>query len=94
MKAKELVEKIKGGALGAYAHLYSDIQDQSARYIAAIESFTAIYGDERDVYLFSVPGRSEVEGNHTDHNHGCVLAAAIDRDIIAVVSPADRKSVV
>ncbi len=90
MKAKELVEKIKGGALGAYAHLYSDIQDQSARYIAAIESFTAIYGDERDVYLFSVPGRSEVEGNHTDHNHGCVLAAAIDRDIIAVVSPAEN----
>ncbi len=90
MKAKELVEKIKGGALGAYAHLYSDIQDQSARYIAAIESFTAIYGDERDVYLFSVPGRSEVEGNHTDHNHGCVLAAAIDRDIIAVVSPTEN----
>jgi len=90
MKAKELIEKIKGGALGAYAHLYSDIQDQSARYIAAIESFTAIYGDERDVYLFSVPGRSEVEGNHTDHNHGCVLAAAIDRDIIAVVSPTEN----
>ena len=89
MKAQELIEKIKGGALSAYSHLYGDLADQSARYIAAIESFTAIYGDDRDVYLFSVPGRSEVQGNHTDHNHGCVLAAAIDRDIIAVVSPSD-----
>ena len=90
MKAQELIEKIKAGALGAYAHIYGDVDEQSARYIAAIEGFTAIYGDERDVYLFSVPGRSEVEGNHTDHNCGCVLAAAIDRDIIAVVSPSEN----
>ena len=90
MKAKELVGKIKAGGLRAYAHLYGDVEEQSARYIAAIEGFTAIYGDERDVYLFSVPGRSEVEGNHTDHNCGCVLAAAIDRDIIAVVSPSEN----
>ena len=37
----------------------------------------------------SVPGRSEISGNHTDHNHGCVLAGAINRDIIAVVSERD-----
>lgn len=90
MKAKELIEKIQSGALGAYAHLYGDVEEQKARYIAAIESFVSIYGDERDVYLYSVPGRTEVQGNHTDHNHGCVLAAAIDRDIVAVVSPSDN----
>ena len=90
MKAQELIKKIKDGALDAYAHLYLDLEDQKARYIAAIESFVSIYGDERDVYLYSVPGRSEVQGNHTDHNHGCVLAAAIDRDIIAVVSPSEN----
>ena len=35
--------------------------------------------------LFSVPGRTEVSGNHTDHNHGRVIAAAVDPDVIAVV---------
>ena len=37
-------------------------------------------------YRFSAPGRTEISGNHTDHQHGCVLAAAVNLDIIAVVS--------
>ena len=90
MKASALIQKIKEGALGAYSHLYLDLEDQKNRYIAALESFIALYGDEREAYLFSVPGRTEVQGNHTDHQHGCVLAAAIDRDIIAVVSPSEN----
>jgi len=90
MKASQLIEKIQSGALSAYTHLYQDLEDQKARYIGALQSFIALYGDERDAYLFSVPGRSEVQGNHTDHQHGRVLAAAIDRDIIAVVSPSDN----
>lgn len=89
MKAKKCIEKIKNGALSAYGHLYADVKEESARYIEAIEAFSARYGEERDIYLFSVPGRTEVAGNHTDHNCGCVLAAAIDRDIIAVASPSD-----
>ncbi len=88
MKASELILKIEGGALAAYAHIYGDLADQKARYVGAIREFIALYGD-REAFLFSVPGRTEVEGNHTDHNHGCVLAAAIDRDIIAVASPTD-----
>ncbi len=90
MRAQELIKKIEEGALSAYAHLYADEADARERYIQAIRRFTEIYGDERDVYLYSVPGRTEVEGNHTDHNHGCVLAAAIDRDIVAIVSPSDN----
>ncbi len=90
MKASELIKKIEGGALAAYAHLYGDLEDQKARYIGALENFIKLYGDDRDTYLFSVPGRTEVQGNHTDHQHGCVLAAAIDRDIIAVVSPSEN----
>ena len=88
MKASELITKIEGGALAAYAHIYTDLDDQRARYVSAIRAFIELYGD-REAYLFSVPGRTEVEGNHTDHNHGCVLAAAIDRDIIAVASKTD-----
>ena len=88
MKASELITKIEGGALAAYAHIYTDLADQKERYTGALRAFIELYGD-REAYLFSVPGRTEVEGNHTDHNHGCVLAAAIDRDIIAVASPTD-----
>ncbi|MBE6656444.1 MAG: galactokinase [Ruminococcaceae bacterium] len=88
MKASELIAKIEGGALAAYAHIYADLADQAARYTGMLREFISLYGD-REAYLFSVPGRTEVQGNHTDHNHGCVLAAAIDRDIIAVASPTD-----
>ena len=90
MTASKLIEKIQSGALAAYSHLYGDLEDQKARYIGALERFIELSGDEREAYLFSVPGRTEVQGNHTDHQHGCVLAAAIDRDIIAVVSPSEN----
>lgn len=36
-------------------------------------------------YLFSAPGRTEIGGNHTDHQHGCVLAAAVDLEMTAEV---------
>ena len=87
MKSTELKQKLAEGALSAYANLYSDIERQTGRMIKAVESFEKIYGEGREVFLFSVPGRSETIGNHTDHNRGCVIAAAIDRDIIAVASP-------
>ena len=90
MNAKELKKKLESGALSRYQTLYSDITAQSRRYADAIDAFTALYGEDRELYLFSVPGRSELSGNHTDHQHGRVLAGAIDRDIIAVVSPSDE----
>ncbi len=86
MKATCLKQKIMEGALNAYAHLYQNPEEQKQRYIDAIDAFCALYGEEQDIRLFSVPGRSELSGNHTDHNHGCVLAGAIDRDIIAVAA--------
>lgn len=49
-----------------------------------------MYGDT-DVEIYSAPGRSEVGGNHTDHQHGCVLAAAVNLDAIAVVGRVDNK---
>ena len=54
--------------------------------IAAVERFEELYGEGREVMLLSVPGRSEIIGNHTDHNRGKAMAGAIDRDIIAVVA--------
>ena len=62
------------------------VHAQQARYAKALDEFAALYGSDRDVSLFSVSGRSELSGNHTDHNFGCVVAASIDLDIIAVAS--------
>ena len=73
--------------------VYMDLQQlehQKARYIQAIEKFIELYGDQ-EITIYSTPGRSEVCGNHTDHQHGEVLAAAINLDIIAVVAKDDTK---
>ena len=60
------------------------VEAQKGRYVKAIEKFIELYGD-KEVEVYSTPGRSEVSGNHTDHQRGEVLAAAINLDIIAVV---------
>lgn len=44
--------------------------------------FTAVFGSQPERY-FSAPGRTEISGNHTDHQHGCVLAGAVDLDTVA-----------
>ena len=89
MNSQQLKEKISDGALLKYGHLYRNISSQTERFIKAIDSFEKLYGKDREIMIFSVPGRSEISGNHTDHNLGCVLAGAIDRDIIAIVSKND-----
>ena len=83
--------KITSGALDdTLVYIYGEaaLEHQKNRYISAIDEFEKIYGD-RDISLFSVAGRSELSGNHTDHNHGCVIAASIDLDIIAVAAKRD-----
>lgn len=57
-----------------------------ARYVSALEKFVELFG-EKEIEIFSAPGRSEVCGNHTDHQHGHVLATSINLDAIAVVAP-------
>lgn len=90
MKANELIRLLNEGGLSKYSALYSDLDHTKARMIDAINAFTKNYGEDRDIEIFSVPGRSEIIGNHTDHNHGKVMAGAINRDILAVVSKNDE----
>lgn len=59
------------------------------RYRDRLEAFAAEFGPGGDIQLLSVPGRSEVGGNHTDHNHGRVLACAVNLDIIAAARKND-----
>lgn len=65
------------------------VQEQRARYAALAETFASLYNADRDVRLFSAPGRTEVGGNHTDHNHGRVLAAGINLDAAAAAAKND-----
>ena len=58
------------------------LQTQRLRYQRAIRRFAEIFPGRDDVQLFSAPGRTEIGGNHTDHQRGCALAAAVDLDII------------
>ncbi|MGI6608337.1 MAG: galactokinase [Erysipelotrichaceae bacterium] len=89
MKSGILKQRIEEGRFDdVFIDLYQDksqIEYQKSRYIEAIEKYEQLYGED-DVYLFSVPGRSEVSGNHTDHQNGKVLACAVNIDIIAVVA--------
>lgn len=90
MTANELIKNIESGASDAMLEaLYGReaISAQKARYIKAIKEFTALYGDGREVAAYSVAGRTEISGNHTDHNHGRVIAGSLNLDIIAIASP-------
>ena len=61
---------------------------QRDRYVAAIEQFEKLYG-AAEVSIYSAPGRSEIGGNHTDHQNGEVLAASVNLDAIAIVEAVD-----
>ena len=89
MKIADMKNALLAGELNArLTEVYGAdaVAAQQARYANALDEFAALYGADRDVSLLSVSGRSELSGNHTDHNYGCVVAAAIDLDIIAVAS--------
>lgn len=62
------------------------------RYIKAIEEFENLFGEE-EVEIYSAPGRSEIGGNHTDHQYGRVLAASINLDAIAIVAKTDDNTI-
>ena len=90
MKTAELKQALAGTMLDSrFCEIYGSaaLKTQKARYLHAVEEFEKLYGADREAALYSVAGRSELSGNHTDHNHGCVIAASIDLDIIAVASP-------
>ena len=88
MQKSELVESLKNGSLdNILVDLYCDeakLDYQSARYIAACEKFELLFGSG-DINIFSAPGRIEIIGNNTDHQHGKVITAAVNADVIAVV---------
>lgn len=93
MTVSELKKTICGGGIDSaltegLSVPAADVPAQRERYSKAADEFEKIYGDG-DVSLYSVGGRSEISGNHTDHNHGRVIAASVNLDILAVVKKTD-----
>ena len=77
----------------SFSRVYSKkhFDEQYERFLGVLSDFEEQYGkdEEREISLFSAPGRTEISGNHTDHNHGRVIAAAVDLDAVAAASKND-----
>jgi len=98
MTLELLKEKLSGEKSRALlAKLYGQapeiIEKQVERYIQAVENFYRIFTQQGSsgFYVLSTPGRTEIGGNHTDHNAGRVLAAGVSLDAIAVAAPSRDK---
>jgi galactokinase len=92
--AAALIERLAADAARpTLARLYGDhpeiLAAQRARAAALLQQLDANFPGTGEAALFSSPGRTEVGGNHTDHNAGRVLAAAINLDILAAVRPTE-----
>lgn len=91
MNTSQLIEKINSGSYDEtfkklYSHEEKALIHQRQRYIKALKNFEELYGKDRQVALYSAPGRTEIGGNHTDHNMGVVVAAAVNIDVLCVAS--------
>ena len=88
MNVEQTIECLKTGAANNdFELLYKRDSNPLERYINAALKFKELFGNRDDVRIFSAPGRTEVGGNHTDHQHGRVLAGSVDLDIIGFVAP-------
>lgn len=92
-----ILEQIKKHELDEqFKDIYYDdeqmIAYQNNRYYSAIQKYAELFG-EGDIEIYSAPGRTEVCGNHTDHQNGMVLAASINLDAIAIVGANDQPEI-
>ncbi|MDR2865607.1 MAG: galactokinase [Spirochaetaceae bacterium] len=98
MNGKTLTEKITDTkSTQTFENLYGsdDVKAQQARYTQLVNGLINAFPEtEHDVRLFTAAGRTELGGNHTDHNHGKVLAASIQLDAVAAVSPRNDKKII
>ena len=87
MNTKQIINNISSGQYDKqFIYLYQSAEEPRKRYIKALKEFESLFPGRSNVHIFSAPGRTEIGGNHTDHQHGSVLAASVDLDIVAVVS--------
>ena len=89
LKRNDVISKLQNGEFdNSLKELYvtTDASVQRDRYMSVIKGYQEIFGDTDELALFSAPGRTEIGGNHTDHQHGCIIAGSVNLDVIAAVS--------
>ncbi|MBR7071755.1 MAG: galactokinase [Clostridia bacterium] len=91
MKINEMIQQIRSGAFDTqFLDIYGETETPKNRFTDACEAFKNLFGDLDNIRIFSAPGRTEIGGNHTDHQHGRVLAGSVNLDVIAIVSETDQ----
>lgn len=89
LECSKILSSVESGQYDdTFAKLYplSPVKTCRMRYVHLLDAYINLFGDSPAI-LVSAPGRTEIGGNHTDHQHGNVLAAAIDLDVICAAAP-------
>ena len=82
LKSPEVMERL----MHLYGRRDGMLVEQTGRYIGLLKRHEELFHENREVLMISAPGRTEIGGNHTDHNRGRVLAAAINLDTLSAVA--------
>ena len=88
---QELSDGVHAARLASlYCCAPAETASEAARYTAVLDGLEKTFGSHSEAGLYSAPGRTEIGGNHTDHQHGRVLAGSVNIDMIAAAAPNDK----
>ena len=88
---QELSDGVHAARLASlYCCAPAETASEAARYAAVLDGLEKTFGSHSEAGLYSAPGRTEIGGNHTDHQHGRVLAGSVNIDMIAAAAPNDK----
>ena len=88
---QELSDGVHAARLASlYCCAPAETASEAARYAAVLDGLEKTFGSHAEAGLSSAPGRTEIGGNHTDHQHGRVLAGSVNIDMIAAAAPNDK----
>lgn len=88
---QELSDGVHAARLASlYCCAPAETSSEAARYAAVLDGLEKTFGSHAEAGLYSAPGRTEIGGNHTDHQHGRVLAGSVNIDMIAAAAPNDK----
>ena len=88
---QELSDGVHAARLASlYCCAPAETASEAARYAAVLDGLEKTFGSHVEAGLYSAPGRTEIGGNHTDHQHGRVLAGSVNIDMIAAAAPNDK----
>ena len=88
---QELSDGVHAARLASlYCCAPAETASEAARYAAVLDGLEKTFGSHAVAGLYSAPGRTEIGGNHTDHQHGRVLAGSVNIDMIAAAAPNDK----